>query len=197
MPREKRAPHHYVNNKEFTQCVTDWCREVREARAREEEAPQISPYIADSILRMAEGLSHKSNFIGYPFREDMVMDAVENMVKVLNKATFDPSASTRGGTPNAFGYFTQIAYYAFVRRIVKEKKEYQTKLKYIAESGLEEFMNSDGEDPETARIVQSFLDNLRAKIDDIKEKDSKAIEKKKLTNRRRLADSDLTEHFED
>ena len=196
MPREKRAPHHYVNNKEFTQSVTDWCKEVRDCREREEEEPQISPYIADSILRMAEGLSHKSNFIGYPFREDMVMDAVENMVKVLNKAQFDPSVSTRGGNPNAFGYFTQIAYYAFVRRIIKEKKEYQTKLKYIAESGLEQFMSSDGEDPETARIVQSFLDNLRSKLDDIKEKDSKAIEKKKLTNRRKLADSDLTEHFE-
>ena len=197
MPREKRAPHHYVNNKEFTQSVTDWCKEVRDCRDQGIDEPQITPYIADSILRMAEGLSHKSNFIGYPFREDMVMDAVENMVKVLNKAKFDPSASTRGGTPNAFGYFTQIAYYAFVRRIVKEKKEYQTKLKYIAESGLEEFMNSDGEDPETARIVQSFLENLRAKIDDIKEKDGRAVEKKKLTNKRKLADSDLTEHFEE
>ena len=196
MARERRAKEHYVNNKDFTAAVIQYTREVKKARANDEPDPMVPDYIASCLLKMCEGLSHKSNFIGYPFREDMVMDAVENMVKVLNKAAFAPSASTRGGTPNAFGYFTQIAYYAFVRRIIKEKKEYQTKLKYIAESGLEEFMNSDGEDPETARIVRSFLDNLRAKIDDMKEKDNKAIEKKKLTNRRRLADSDLTEHFE-
>ena len=200
MPREKRAPHHYVNNKEFTQAVIDWCLEVNEARAKGEEGPPLTNYISECIFRLADGLSHKAQFIGYPFREDMVMDAVENMLRVLDKATFSDKAQTRSGTPNAFGYFTQIAWYAFVRRIVKEKKEYQTKLKYIAEMNLEEFIADADEDPEVARVVQQFVDNLRSKIDDMKDKDNKAVEKttkKKVGNKRKSRDSDLMEHFEE
>ena len=130
----------------------------------------------------------------------MVMDGVENCLKAL--ANFDPNAGTRGGTPNAFGYFTQIAWFAFLRRISKEKKQHDVKLKFIAEQGLDEFMIDPNEDPEVARIVQSFVDGLRAKIDDIKDKDAKVSQykkeqKQKLTNKRKLADSDLTEHFED
>jgi methyl-accepting chemotaxis protein len=131
----------------------------------------------------------------------MVMDAVENMLRVLDKATFDEHAKTRAGTPNAFGYFTQIAWYAFVRRITKEKKEYHTKLKFIAESSLDDFMVDADEDPEVAKVVQSFIENLRSKIDDIKHKEEKTAEKKlakkKATNRRKGRDSDLTEHFEE
>ena len=202
MPREKRAKHHYVNNKEFTQAVIDWCKEVNAAREAGKDEPPLTNYISDCIYRLADGLSHKAQFIGYPFREDMVMDAVENMLRVLDKATFSEKAETRSGTPNAFGYFTQIAWMAFIRRITKEKKEYQTKLKYIAEMNLDEFIADADEDPEVARVVQQFVDNLRSKIDDIKEKDqkkeeAKATKKKKVSNKRKSRDSDLTEMYED
>ena len=73
MPREKRAPHHYVNNKQFTQAVIDWCKEVNAARAKGEDGPPLTRYISESIFKLADGLSHKAQFIGYPFREDMVM----------------------------------------------------------------------------------------------------------------------------
>lgn len=202
MPREQRAPHHYVNNKEFTQAVIDWCGEVNAARAKGEDGPPLTNYISECIFKLADGLSHKAQFIGYPFREDMVMDAVENMLRVLDKATFSDKAQTRSGTPNAFGYFTQIAWYAFVRRIMKEKKEYQTKLKFIAEMNLEEFIADADEDPEVARVVQQFVDNLRSKIDDMKDKkqkeeEKKIVTKKKVGNKRKSRDSDLTEMYED
>ena len=154
-------------------------------------------YLAESLLKINEGLSHKSNFVRYTYREEMVMDGVENCLKAL--ANFDPTASTRGGKPNAFGYFTQISWFAFLRRIAKEKKQQDVKMKYIAESGLDEFMIDADEDPEVAKVVQNFVDNLRRRIDDIKEKDEKfnTYRKQRISNKRAGTDSDLSEYFED
>jgi methyl-accepting chemotaxis protein len=125
------------------------------------------------------------------------MDAVENCLRAVKN--YDVEAATRKGKPNAFGYFTQISWYAFIRRINKEKRQQDIKMKYIAESGLDEFMIDANEDPEVAKAVQSFVDNLRRRIDDVKEKDDKVKEyKKKLTTKRvRSVDSDLTSFLEE
>jgi methyl-accepting chemotaxis protein len=125
----------------------------------------------------------------------MVMDAVENCLKALSN--FDVDAATRGGNPNAFGYFTQISWFAFLRRIQKEKKQQEVRMRYIAESGLEEFMVDPDEDPEVAKAVQSFVDNLRRRIEDVRDKDQKITNyKKKMSNKRKVTDSDLLEFIE-
>ena len=125
------------------------------------------------------------------------MDGVENCLKALSN--FDPTAATRGGNPNAFGYFTQISWFAFLRRIQKEKKQQDLKLRYIAESGLHEFMVDPDEDPEVAKIVQNFVDGLRRRIDDVKEKDQKlnVYKKQVISNKRKIKDSDLMEFIEE
>ena len=189
-PREKP---HYVNNKVFTQAVIDYALIAQEAKANGEPAPMVTDYLATSILKMNEGLSHKSNFVRYTYREEMVMDGVENCLKAL--ANFDASTATRKGNPNAFGYFTQISWFAFLRRLAKEKKQQDVKLKYIAESGIDEFMVDADEDPEVQKAVQSFVDNLRRRIDEVKEKDEKFnyYRKQKLSNKRKSTDSDLTD----
>ena len=195
---EIRARPHYVNNKEFTQAVVDYAKEAQEAKAAGKPAPMVTDYLADCLLKMNEGLSHKSNFVRYTYREEMVMDGVENCLKAL--ANFDGTATTRGGNPNAFGYFTQISWFAFLRRIAKEKKQQDVKMKFIAESNLDEFMADAADDPEVAKIVQSFVDDLRRRIDDVKEKDNKVKEYKKtqkLSNRRKSRDSDLMEFIEE
>ena len=115
------------------------CKSVRDAeRAKADPAPMMPRYVAECFLKIAEGLSHKSNFVRYTYREEMVMDAVENCLRAVKN--YDIDAATRKGKPNAFGYFTQISWYAFLRRIQKEKKQQDVKLKFLAESGLEEFM---------------------------------------------------------
>jgi hypothetical protein len=198
MAREKRAKEHYVDNRKFTQAVIDYTREVKKARAKNEPDPIVPDYIASCLLRMCEGLSHKSNFIRYTYREEMVMDGVENCLKAL--ANYDGDAKTRSGNPNAFGYFTQISWFAFLRRITKEKKQQELKLRFIAESGLDEFMIDPDEDPEVAKIVRNFVDELRRKIDDVKDKDQKfnTYRKQKIGNRKKKSlDSDLTELFEE
>ena len=191
-----KAKPHYVNNKDFTQAVVDHCIALKEAREAGKPDPQVGHYVASCLLKINEGLSHKSNFVRYTYREEMVMDGVENCLKALGN--YDVDAATRGGKPNAFGYFTQISWYAFLRRIQKEKRQQDVKLRFIAESNLDEFMVDAGEDPEVAKIVQSFVDNLRRRIDDVKEKDEKVKQyKKKITNRRKVADSDLMEFIDE
>jgi hypothetical protein len=195
--QEAREKPHYVNNKVFTDAVIEYCTEVQACRKAGKPEPMVTNYLAESLLKINERLSHKSNFVRYTYREEMVMDGVENCLKAL--ANFDPTASTRGGKPNAFGYFTQISWFAFLRRIQKEKRQQDLKLKYIAESGLDEFMIDPNEDPEVAKVVQNFVDNLRRRIDDVKDKDGKFTQykKKQISNRRKVNDSDLTEMFDE
>ena len=107
--RQKRASIHYVNNAEFSQAVVNYVMTVTEAKESKIEIPKVPDYVAHCFLRIAEGLSHKSNFIRYTYREEMVMDAVENCLKAINN--YDIEAATRTGKPNAFAYFTQITWY--------------------------------------------------------------------------------------
>lgn len=193
-PNEKP---HYVNNADFSQAVVDYVRTVREAESISEPEPMMPRYVAECFLKIAEGLSHKSNFVRYTYREEMVMDAVENCLRAVKN--YDIDAATRKGKPNAFGYFTQISWYAFLRRIQKEKKQQDVKLKFLSESGIEEFMVDPDEDPQVAKAVQSFVDNLRRRIDDVKEKDVKIKNyKKTLSNKRSISiDSDLSDFLEE
>ena len=75
--KPKDRPH-YVNNKEFSLAVVDYVKSVTEAKEAGTEIPKVTNYIAQSFLRIAEGLSHRANFIRYTYRDEMVMDAVEN-----------------------------------------------------------------------------------------------------------------------
>ena len=171
-PKEKP---HYVNNKQFSFAVVDYVNSVKTALNEEKNPPKVTNYIAECFLKIAEGLSHKSNFIRYTYREEMVMDAVENCLKAIHN--YDIEAATRTGNPNAFAYFTQICYYAFLRRIAKEKKQQDVKFKYIETSGLEDFIHYDPSMSDAAHEVErAFVDELRDRIDKIRDNDTKIKE---------------------
>lgn len=200
MSKAKKENPHYVNNAEFSTAVLDYVEECNEAKDRGEPEPIVTNYIASCFLKIAEGLSYKSNFIQYTFREEMVMDAVENCLKAIKN--YDIDAATRTGKPNAFAYFTQISWYAFLRRITKEKRQYEIKMKYLFESGIEEFLIDESEDPESAKAVRTFIDGLRRKMEEGKEAPTEETETEEPIRQRRSratpkADSDLMEFFED
>lgn len=199
MARTKRASIHYVNNREFSQAVVDYCIVVKKAKEEETPLPIVTDYIAQCFLKIAEGLSHKSNFIRYTYREEMVMDAVENCLKAIEN--YNVEVATRTGMPNAFSYFTQISWYAFLRRIAKEKKQQDVKIKYLSQSGLEQYMTTDHDDIQATQVVQAFVDTLKDRIDKIKEKDTDlkiyVSEEKKRKKRTILVDSDLGSFMED
>jgi hypothetical protein len=136
MARKKTQSEHYVNNKDFLYALTDYKRHVQQAKESGELRPRIPRYIGECFLKIATHLSYKPNFVNYMFREDMICDGVENCVQYIDN--FD---TNRG---NPFAYFTQIIYYAFLRRIQKEKKQLDVKAKILEQSNFEEVFVSDG-----------------------------------------------------
>ena len=195
MPRKNKKSAHYVNNADFSNAVVEYVKTVNEAKSSNKTIPKVPDYIAQCFLSIAEGLSHKSNFIRYTYREEMVMDAVENCLKAIENYSIE--AATRTGKPNAFAYFTQITWYAFLRRIAKEKKQQDIKLKYLTRSGIEQFVDGDLSDDYTMNVVGSFVDTLRDRIDKVREFDTEvkayAKEEKQRKKRAVHADSDLSE----
>lgn len=123
------ATTHYVNNKELLAAIVEHRTALKAAKKAKVEAPEVSHYIGVCFLKIAEHLSRKPNFMSYTFREDMISDAVENCVQYVNN--FNPAKSK-----NPFAYFTQIIYYAFLRRISKEKKQLYVKYKATQQLGL-------------------------------------------------------------
>jgi hypothetical protein len=186
-----RQKPHYVNNAEFSQSVVAYVMTVREAKDTGKPLPVVTDYIASCFLRIAEGLSHKSNFIRYTYREEMVMDAVENCLKAIEN--YNIEAATRTGKPNAFAYFTQISWYAFLRRIAKEKKQQDIKFKYLSQSGIEEFMTVEGDNAQAGLVQQHFVDVLKGRIDRVKTQDTTVKEYAKKTKKKKATDSDLQE----
>jgi hypothetical protein len=178
---EPKARPHYVDNKKFGKALEEYAENVNKAKAENKTIPIVPNYIADCFLKIAEGLSHKVNFIRYTYREEMVMDAVENCLRAITN--YNPNAATRTGTQNAFSYFTQICFFAFLRRIEKEKKQQDIKWKFIEQCGIEEFIaNVEGDD---THGEQAFIDSLRERIGKIREKDAaiKDFAKKEKQNK--------------
>jgi hypothetical protein len=190
---------HYVNNKQFSHAVVDYVKEVNDAENSGTEPPKVPDYIAMSFMKIAEGLSHKANFIRYTYRDEMVMDAVENCLKAIKN--YNINAATRTGNPNAFAYFTQISWYAFLRRIEKEKRQQDIKMKYINQSPFEDFAVSDQVDEASLAAAHQYVDSLRVKIDQVRNRDAyydaieKEEKKKKRKSRASSTDSDLGEIF--
>ena len=131
-----RKKQHYVDNEKFLEVMTEYRNAFLDGKENgEEQKPMIPDYAGECFLKIAERLSHRPNFINYAFREEMVSDGIENCV--MYASNFDHEKSS-----NPFAYFTQITYYAFLRRIEKEKKQLYIKYKTMDEfSSLED--NSD------------------------------------------------------
>jgi hypothetical protein len=134
------AKNHYINNKDFLKEMIKYRTSIRKAKRLGQPKPQIPRYVGECFMKIAENLSHKPNFLSYTFRDEMVADAIENCVMYVDN--FDPSKSS-----NPFAYFTQIVYYAFLRRIQKEKKQLYVKYKATETAGiLDEFELNENED---------------------------------------------------
>lgn len=171
--------NHYVDNKQLYACIVDYRQRVLEAKENGTTRPVIPNYVGHAILMIANRLSTKPNFINYSYREEMISDGVENCICYIDN--FDPLKST-----NPFAYFTQIIYYAFLRRILKEKKQLYVKHKCMENSmilnQLIEQSEFDEKDITPAYVdldnenmfdfIKNFEDNLLSK----KKKRKKGIE---------------------
>jgi hypothetical protein len=157
---------HYINNQDFLKALVDYKTRCLEAEAADKPKPKIPNYIGECWMKIAEGLSHKPNFINYTYRDEMVSDGIENCLMYFEN--FDPTKSS-----NPFAYFTQIIYFAFLRRIQKEKKQLYVKYKATEMYGiLDEFEMLEGEDGSTrqfelydniAEFIGNYEDSNKAK----------------------------------
>jgi hypothetical protein len=120
---------HYVKNADLFAAMVEYRKQVISASESGLDKPQIPKYIAECIMKIATHLSHKPNFSSYTFREDMICDGIENCLQYIDN--FDP-----GKSQNPFAYFTQIIYFAFLRRIQKEKKYLYTKYAAIEKANV-------------------------------------------------------------
>jgi hypothetical protein len=127
---------HYVNNADFLKAIIEWKELVNQANESGNDPPNITNYIAECFLKIATHLSYKANFINYSYREDMILDGVENCLMIVKN--FDPAKSS-----NPFAYFTQVIYFAFLRKIAKEKKQSYIKQKLIQQMPFEAFELQD------------------------------------------------------
>ena len=147
----KKKTEYYVNNKEFLEAITVYRNAVIKAREAEDPRPRVPNYIGECFLKIATHLSYKPNFVNYMFREDMICDGIENCLQYIDN--FNPEKSS-----NPFAYFTQIIYYAFLRRIQKEKKQMEIKNKILEKSGYQEVMYTDTYDGDMAGMNASYSD---------------------------------------
>ena len=146
----KQKPH-YVDNKKFLEAMIEYRNKCIRAEEKNRKKPVVTNYIGECFLKIANHLSYRPNFINYTYRDDMISDGIENCLQYMSN--FNPEKSN-----NPFAYFTQIIYYAFIRRIQKEKKQMQVKAKIIANAGVENMMDQlAGDDTQYQSQMLDFL----------------------------------------
>jgi DNA-directed RNA polymerase specialized sigma24 family protein len=144
----------YVSNKELYGHYVTWNKAILEANEKGEELPEMPRFIAESIMKICNKLSYRPNFIGYSYREEMVEDAIENLVKVAKN--FNPAK-----TNNPFSFITTIAWNAFLRRIEKEQTESYVKFKLMEDVPVDEMMNENHDDLELAQMHNNYVTYLQ------------------------------------
>jgi hypothetical protein len=169
----KKSKEHYVDNKRFLEEMKKYRKKVLSARNRKRKDPPISDYIGECFLKIANHLSYRPNFINYTYKEDMISDGIENCLTYV--ANFDPEKSN-----NPFAYFTQIIYYAFIRRIQKEKKQTTIKQKLILKSGLDEIVRQEGDNEEYQNSYADFLRKNMIIEQETEKKEKPKPKKKKI-----------------
>ena len=172
----KKTKRNYINNNEFLEAVKDYKKLCLEAEDSGDDAPRIPNYIGECIFKISTRLASRPNFSGYTYKDDMISDGLENAIQALGN--FDPEKSS-----NPFAYFTQIIWYAFLRRIDKEKKQLYIKHKVIENSVIHgtAVEKNDGDSGDAAFIdlnndymnnfVQNFEDTMERKKIAKKEKE--------------------------
>ena len=164
--RKKKVTQHYVDNKKFLAEMTKFRARVIRAKDSGRKRPMVTNYIGECFLKIANHLAYRPNFINYTFRDDMISDGIENCLQYLDN--FNPAKSN-----NPFAYFTQIIYYAFVRRIQKEKKQTTIKHKLIMDANYDDVALQPGDDSEFKNQFREFLQK------NLKMEEQPKVEKKK------------------
>ncbi len=172
----------YVDKVQFLNALRDYKKAVRIAKRQGQPKPKIPDYVGECILKMTTKIASRPNFSNYIFREDMEGDAIENCLLYLDN--FDPN-NIKG---NPFGYFSKIIWYAFLRRIAKEKKQYYIKFKSIQNSSLFEASSRQTHDKGVYdnTFVKFIQENMSGIIEEFEAKKDEKMAKSKSKKKQGL-----------
>jgi len=173
MAKNAKQGEHYVNNKEFTAAVAEHNAAVVLAEEEGRTPPQMSNYIGECIYKIATRLSTRPNFINYTYRDEMICDAIENCIQYIKNFNVEKSN-------NAFAYITQICYYAFLRRIQKEKKQVFIKQQIISDITQETFETIDGD---TTGMTNTNVEWMQDNMNHVQYEPRKSKRKKTTTTK--------------
>ena len=163
-----KSTAHYIDNKKFFQAMKDWKDECNIAESNGDAMPRVTNYLGECFVKISNHLAYKSNFVNYTFRDEMILDGIENCLRYADR--FNPDKSN-----NPFAYFTQITYYSFIRRIKKEAKQSETKLRYLQSIDLQQLLDEiegDSGNYEYLNWVQEQLDQNARDREELKKTNS-------------------------
>ena len=147
------AENHYVDNAAFYTALVDYQNTVKQALEDNKPRPKIPDFIGECFIKISTKFSYtrngKVNFLNHRHQEEFILDGIEACVKAI--LSFNPIYT------NPFSYFTQVVYYAFLRRIIKEKHQFKIKSKLIAQLPFDTFDLQDHDDPDALNQVISFI----------------------------------------
>jgi len=185
-----KSKNHYIDNSRFFEEMCVWKKEIVDSENSGDPRPPVTEYIGECFLKIAEHLSHKPNFINYPYREEMVGDGIENCLMYAHN--FDPEKSK-----NPFSYFTQIIYYAFLRRIEKEKKQAYVKYKSfqlnVEDETLRKYFKDNYFDSDYDKSMQEQFNLSNSDIEKFTPKPKKKRKKKSTKNKTKNKKSSLND----
>lgn len=165
-PKKKRE---YINNEDFVKALVQYKQDCKDAQTGGLPKPRIPNYIGECFDKIARGLSQKPNFINYTYKDEMIADGVENCLMYFEN--FDPAKSK-----NPFSYFTTVIWYAFLRRIDKEKKQMYIKCKATEQMGiLDEYEIQELEEMSNTPRQFELYDNIAEFIEHFEESKRKKI----------------------
>lgn len=136
----KKKTVNYVDNEKFYSAIVEYRKHCDLAEQKGLDRPQIPDYIGECILKISKNLALLPKFSSYSYKDEMISDAIENSVLYFH--SFDPEKSK-----NPFAYFTQVTYYAYLRRLnFEEKTRYMTYKSFIETIGINDMsLLSDSE----------------------------------------------------
>jgi len=186
----KKNPLHYVDNEQFLESMINYQKEIKQAKEADEPLPIIPEYIGECFLKIANRLSFRPNFINYAFREDMISDGIENCIQYMNN--FNPEKSS-----NPFAYFTQIIYYAFIRRIQKEKKQLYIKYKTMdTQAAMSENVEISQHDTEQRYSYETMTQDQKVNMYNFISNFEESKKKKKETAKKKTTKVDDSTNLE-
>ena len=179
--KKKDTSNHYIDNDRFFHAMVEWKQTVIEAEESGEGRPPITNYIGECFMKIAEHLAYKPNFMNYPYKEEMIGDGIENCL--IYAHNFDPNKSK-----NPFSYFTQIIYYAFLRRIEKEKKQsyvkYRTLMMKDVDGTFSKYYKENYFEDEKKESEEENEDDMMRGLFNLSENDIKKFTPKKRKKRK-------------